>query len=289
MIANKFEFFAPREVDEALTLLRDHGYDLKVLAGGMSLMPIMRLGLAHPSVVMSLNKLSALDYVEERSGSLHIGSMVRHAEIGRNPLIEKHLPLLALAAREIGDVQIRNRGTFGGSLAHADPAADYPSAMMALDARFHVRSVDAERVIGAEEFFVDVMTTALEPDELLVEIEIPTCVPGSAYAHERLRRVEGAFPIVIASVSINPDGTAGRMGLGGVGPRPMLLHISDQLGGGGKDNDLEAIGERAYEAAADALDDINGGVEFRRAMARLYSQRAVRAAFARLNGDETVS
>lgn len=278
MIANEFEFFAPRDIEEALALLRQHGHEAKVLAGGMSLVPVMRMGLAHPSVVLSMNKLSMLDYVEERAGSLHIGALTRHAGLGRNTLIAQHAPLVAAAARAIGDVQIRNRGTLGGSLAHADPAADYPSAMLALGARFHIRSQDGERTVDAGEFFIDVMTTALAPDELLTEIEIPTCPAGTGYAHERLRRVEGAFPIVIASVVIEAGGGRARMGLGGIGSTPVLLDIAQHLGSGTSNSTVEAIGAAAYDAAAGALDDLNGSAPYRRAMARLYSQRAVRAA-----------
>lgn len=282
MISTEFEFFAPREIDEAFRLLRQHGEEAKVLAGGMSLVPLMSLGLAHPRVVVSLNHLSGLDQVEEMSASLRIGAMARHKAIGANALVERHTPLLGEAARSIGDVQVRNRGTIGGSLAHADPAADYPSVMLALGARFQARSEGGERVIESNDFFVDVMTTALAPDELLVAIEIPKPPGGSGFAHERLRRVEGAFPIVTASALLEPSGGRARVGLGGVGPRPALLDITGRLSQGPGDDALATIGRDAFEASAAAMEDLNGSTRYRREMARLYCQRAVQKACARI-------
>ncbi len=279
MIATEFEYLAPRDINAALDLLREHADDAKLLAGGMTLMPIMRLGLAHPRYVLSLNHVRDLDNVKESATAVHIGAMTHHVTVSQAPLITQHAPLLCAAARSIGDVQVRNRGTLGGSLAHADPAADYPCAMLALEARFHIRSKDASRCIAATDFFVDVMTTALAPDELLTEIEIPKCSPSSTYAHERLRRVEGAFPIVVASAFI--DGSRGRVGLGGIGPHALSLDISEHLGAGASEQAIAAIGTRAYEIAAHALDDLNGSAPYRRAMARVYSQRAVRAALQR--------
>ncbi len=283
MIGAEFEFFAPQALDEALELLARHD-EAKVLAGGMSLVPVMGLGLAHPSAVVSLNHLPGLDGVKEASGTLHLGALLRHKSVATDPLIRTHASLLAEAAASIGDVQIRNRGTLGGSLAHADPAADYPPAMLVLGARFRLARQGEERVVEAYDFFTDIMTTCLSPDELLVEVEIPKVSADAGTAHERLRRVEGAFPIVTASALFEP-GRRARVALGGVGPIPVLLDVSDVVASDPNDEAFAAVGERAFAAAASALEDLNGSTPYRREMARLYSQRALRKALERSGSD----
>ncbi len=279
MIGTEFEFFAPRALDEALDLLARHD-DAKVLAGGMSLVPVMSLGLAHPAVVVSLNHLADLDTVSEEGDTIRIGALARHKQVGSHPLILRHVPLLAQAARSIGDVQIRNRGTLGGSLAHADPAADYPAVMLVLDARLRLARQGNERVVPAREFFLDVMTTDLAPDELVVEVQLPKLAPAVGVAHERLRRVEGAFPIVTASALVEP-GRRAAVGMGGIGPTPVLLEVPELFEGDPGDAVFEAIGQRAYDAAESAMEDLNGSARYRREMARHYSQRALRQALAR--------
>jgi len=282
MIAGEFEYFAPKTLPEALRLLREQGGGCKLLAGGMTLLPIMTLGLAQPAAVVSLNHLHGLDSVEDVGPALRLGAMTRHATIGRHPLVLQHAPLLAAAARAIGDVQVRHRGTLGGSLAHAEPAADYLCATATLQARFLLQKEGRERWLDATEFFVDVMTTALEPDELLTAVEIPKQAAGSGHAHQSLRRVEGAFPIVLASALIAPGCATARIGLGGVGPRPVVLDVADLLRGGVTPAALDTLGTRAHDAAAEALADLNGSTEYRRAMARVYARRALEAALADL-------
>ncbi len=282
MIASEFAFHAPTNVADALALLDHHRDGAKVLAGGMSLVPLLSLGLVHPEAVVSLNHVEELDAVHDVGDALRLGALARHHAIQRHPLIQRHLPLLGEAAAAIGDVQVRNRGSLGGSLAHADPAADYLGVMLVLQARFRLQRLGGERWLAAREFFVDVMTTALEPDELLTEIEIPKLPPGSGCAHERLCRVEGAFPIVAASVWIAPGWGRARLGLGGVGPRPCVLDIGPQLSGGVTTTALAAIGEAANRVASEAIADLNGSAEYRREMARTLSRRAVRAAAAQL-------
>ncbi|MCC7121626.1 MAG: FAD binding domain-containing protein [Gammaproteobacteria bacterium] len=278
MIAGEFEFFAPKTLAEALTLLHTHHSGCRLLAGGMTLVPVMTLGLAQPGVIVSLNHVSGLDGVEDRGTTLRLGAMTRHATVGSHPLILEHAPLLAAAARAIGDVQVRHRGTLGGSLAHAEPAADYLCATATLGARFLLQKHGGERWLSADAFFVDVMTTALAPDELLSAIEIPKQAAGSGYAHQRLRRVEGAFPTVLAAAQIAPRGGPARLGLGGVAPRPVVLDIGEVLGNGVTPAALDEIGTRAFDAARHALADLNGSTDYRRAMARVCARRAVAAA-----------
>jgi len=281
VITSEFEFFAPESLDEALALLGSGDEDVKVLSGGMSLVPMMRLGLVHPQKIVSLNRVQGMDLIEIRDDALFIGATARHARIATHGEIAARVPVLSMAASAIGDVQIRHRGTIGGSLAHADPAADYPTAMTALGARFHLRSADAQRTLTAESFFLDVMTTALAPEELLVGIEIPLPPAGSGYAHERLRRVEGAYPIVLATALIQPDRSSARLALGGVAGCPYLLELeSAHLDGG--DTALASIAQRAREAASGAQADLNGSAEYRQAMAGVYARRAVSAALGRL-------
>jgi CO/xanthine dehydrogenase FAD-binding subunit len=258
--------------------MREHGSSCRPLAGGMTLVPVMTLGLAQPGTVVSLNHVRELDGVEECGSALRIGAMTRHATLAQHPLVLQHAPLLACAARGIGDVQVRHRGTLGGSLAHAEPAADYLCATATLGARFLLQKEGRERWLDAAEFFVDVMTTALEADELLTAVEIPKQATGSGHAHRSLRRVEGAFPIVLASAQIAPGFAAARLGLGGVGPRPVVLDVGDLVQGGVTSAALEGIGARAYDAAVHALSDLNGGSEYRRAMARVYARRALEEA-----------
>ena len=284
MIAGEFEFFAPATLREALRLLNEHGSACKLLAGGMTLVPIMTLGLAQPAAIVSLNHLAELDGVEDAGNVLRIGAMNRHAAISSHPLVLKHAPLLAAAAGGIGDVQVRHRGTLGGSLAHAEPAADYLCATATLGARFRLQKLGGERWLRADEFFVDVMTTALEPDELLTVIEVPKQAVGSGHAHLSLRRVEGAFPIVLASAQIAPGYAQARIGLGGVGPRPVVLDVGDVVTGGVSAAALEAVGARAYDAAKQALSDLNGSGDYRRAMARVHARRALEAAATSMHG-----
>lgn len=278
MIAGEFEFFAPVTVPEALHLLHEHGSGCKLLAGGMTLVPVMTLGLAQPRAIVSLNHLKGLDGVEDIGTALRIGAMTRHATLGKHPLVLQHAPLLAAAALGIGDVQVRHRGTLGGSLAHAEPAADYLCATATLGARFQLVKQGGERWLRADEFFVDVMTTALDADELLVAVEIPKQPAGAGVSHQSLRRVEGAFPIVLASAQIAPGYAQARVGLGGIGPRPVVLDVADVVRGGLTPAALETVGARAFEAARQALSDLNGSSDYRRAMARVYACRALETA-----------
>jgi aerobic carbon-monoxide dehydrogenase medium subunit len=278
MLSSEFEFFAPSELGEALRLVSEHGEGAKVLAGGMSMVPAMNLGILRPSVVISLNHVAGLDYVEDSGQHLRIGAMVRHGGVVSNPLVRTHAPVLASAASHIADVQIRHRGTIGGSVAHADPAADYLPVLVAMDASMKVASTRGERTIKARDFFVDVMMTALEPGEIVVEIQVPKLAATAASAYVRLVRVEGSFAIVNAAAVVN--GGRPMIAIGGATPTPVLVEPSVDLRGGISEGALEAISNDAYAATEDAYGDLSGSADYRRAMARVYAKRAVSEALA---------
>jgi aerobic carbon-monoxide dehydrogenase medium subunit len=282
VISKEIEFHAPREIDGVLALLAQHGADATLLAGGMSLMPAMNLGLAQPAIVVSLNHLSGLDHVVEDDGTLRLGALVRHEQVRTDPLIRRYCPFLSEAATVIGDAQVRHRGTLGGSIAHADPAADYLPVLAAADARVTLRSAQGERTVAASDFFVDLMTTARQPSELVVEVVVPKVGAPLGTAYLRLARVEGSFAIVNAAAIVEPGAGGGRVAIGGVGPRPVLVDAGPYLQNGLTDTALDQIGEAVYAASADAYGDISADPEYRQAMARVYARRAVGAAAARL-------
>jgi len=278
MISHDFQFFAPRRLDEALKLLTEHRSDVRALGGGMTLVPIMTLGLAQPAVVVSLNHIDELSYIRETTGALQIGGTTRHAMIQRDPLVEKYCPLLAKAASFIGDTQVRHRGTIGGSLAHADPAADYPPVMLASHARIRVASAAGERVIAAPDFFIGLLETALEPGEIIVEVVIPMISQGAGWSYQRLHRIEGSFSIVNAAAVIELGFRSAQLALGGVADSALLLDLSSLVKRGADDAALDAVGELAYGAAENAPSDLGGDTSYRRAMARVFARRTVKAA-----------
>ncbi len=275
MITESYEFFAPTSVDEALSLLARHGDDAKVLAGGMTLVPIMTLGLTQPAAVVSLNHLSGLDQVQEETDSVAIGARATHHTLETHATVSSHFPLLSEAASSIGDPQIRHRGTLGGSLAHADPAADYPPVMLALGARFVLRSRSGERVVAAGDFFVDLLTTALRADELLTEIRIPKLEPGTGTAATKLHRVEGSFGIVTAAATISGCGRRGKLAVGGVAPIPVLIDLDSHLVEGPSEAAHATIASEVWERSADASPDLTASVEYKRSMARVMARRVI--------------
>lgn len=275
MITQEFDFRAPHDLGEVLRLLADNADEAKLLAGGMSLVPMMTLGLVQPRMVISLNHVAGFSYVKEDGGALRIGAGTTHAEIARDPLVARHCPVLAEAARHIGDVQIRNRGTIGGSLVHADPAADYLPVMVVAGARMVVRGAKDQHEVPAADFFTSLMQTAVSPNELLAEVAVPKMQARAAY--RRLHRIEGNFAIVNAAAAVE-NGGAARLAIGGVGETPLVLDVSADLRAGATANALEAVGNRVYEATAGAPEDLNASTEYRRRMAAVYAQRALAAA-----------
>ena len=279
MISTEIEFSAPDSLRGVLAVLDEHGYDVTVLSGGMSLLPMMNLGLATPERVVSLNRVEELRSVREEGDQIVIGSRVRHFEVATDPSIGRHCPALAAAARKIGDVQVRNRGTIGGSVSHADPSADYLPALVAHGARIVLESAGgARRELATEDFFLDLMFTAKEPTELITEIRVPKLPAGGGAAYVRFARVEGSFAIVNAAAVLSGDGGAAWLALGGVGPRPVALDITGHGRSGWDDAAVQAVGDAAFEVSGGATSDAMSDAEYKREMARVYARRVVRAA-----------
>jgi carbon-monoxide dehydrogenase medium subunit len=274
MITYGFEFFRPSTLAETLDLLAEHGESARVMAGGMSLMPIMNLGLATPDVLVSLNHVGELAYVRAEGGVLRIGATTRHAAVLSSPEVAAACPALATAASHIGDVQVRNRGTIGGSVAHADSAADYLPVLAAAGATAVVQDPGGRREVGFGELFVGIMETQLAPGELITEIRVPEAPAGTSAGYVRLARVEGSFAIANAAVVAGPSGAA--LALGGVRPTPVLVATSGA--GTASAGDLEEWARRAAtEALADGARD-NEESRYKDAMAVVCAGRAAREA-----------
>jgi CO/xanthine dehydrogenase FAD-binding subunit len=280
MITQEIDFRSPRSTAEVLAILQEHGDNAKLLGGGMSLVPTMNLGLARPALLISLNHVPELAYVRDEGGMIAIGACTRHADVLADPLVRDGCPVLAEAARNIGDVQVRNRGMIGGSVAHADPAADYLPVLSLLDASIVVRSVRGERVLPANTFFVDVMLTALEPDELIAEIRVPRLPPRTAAAYLRLARVEGSFAIVNAATIVGAG--SARAAVGGVAAKPILIDLTEQTAGIIDDQTLDAAANVVRVACRDPYEDLNGDADYRREMAVVYVRRALQTAADRI-------
>lgn len=269
MLPSDFQFFSPTELPEALALLDEHAENgAKVLAGGMSMVPAINLGLLRPTALVSLNHLNGLDAIEVEVDALQLGALVRHERIATDPLIAEHVPFLSDAARLIADVQVRNRGTIGGSIVHADPSADYLPVLCALDATVTLASSSGERIVNVRDFVVDVMLTALAANEILVSLQAPKVPAGAGSAYVRLARVEGSFALANAAAIV--AGKTATVAVCGAVPVPVVFEADA--------NDLDAVGDAAWEACTDAYEDLNGTADYRRAMARLYAIRAVEQA-----------
>jgi aerobic carbon-monoxide dehydrogenase medium subunit len=283
MFPANFGYLAARSVEEALQLLSKHGEDAKLLAGGHSLIPAMKLRLASPRYLVDLGGIPGLRGVRVDDHTLVIGALTVHADVHSSDLVRKHLPGLADAASVIGDVQVRNRGTIGGSVAHADPAADFPVILTALNASFVAQSPSGSRTVAADEFFVDFYTTALKPDEILTEIRVPlpSADAGSAYA--KLPHPASGYVVASAAVLLNlqPSGScaSARVAIGGLasGPtRAMAAEAELQ----GKALTAEIIGAAAAKAAqgTDPDGDSYASAEYKRHMATVLARRAIEQA-----------
>jgi carbon-monoxide dehydrogenase medium subunit/6-hydroxypseudooxynicotine dehydrogenase subunit alpha len=274
-----FDYVSPDSLPEALEQLSTRE-DAKVLAGGQSLIPLMNFRLARPAVLVDLNRLGELAYIRREAGVLRIGAMTRHATLERSRLVARHFPLLRQAIEWVAHIQIRSRGTVGGSTAHADPAAELPVALTALDARFLARSVRGERWIAARDFFISQLTSALEPDEILVEIEVPPVPDGSGSAFVEYARRHGDYALGGAAVQLDVAGDgvvrSAAVALLGAGAVPL------RAAGAEAALDGRAIDEVAARAAAAAAvedlrptGDIHGSSEYRRQLIEKLVARAV--------------
>jgi CO/xanthine dehydrogenase FAD-binding subunit len=275
-----FEYFAPNRTEEAIALLSEYGDAAKILAGGQSLVPMLNFRLARPQVLVDINRVDELAYISEFDKGIRIGALTRHRALETSPLVQAKCPILSFAARFIGHVAIRNRGTFGGSLAHADPAAELPLVLTALGARILVRGASGERTLVPKEFFLHLLTTALQPTEILIEAWVPRLESRTGWGFRELTLQHGAFAIAAAAAVIMLDEkgvcTDARIALGGVAPVPVRAEQAEDLLRGEKlDAKLIAQAARVAAEVAEPSSDIHASAEYRRAMAEAYARRAL--------------
>jgi carbon-monoxide dehydrogenase medium subunit len=293
--AAAFEYHRPASAEAAVEMLAELGEDAKVLAGGQSLVPVMAMRLGRPEHLVDVNRAAGLGGVTCSDGMLRVGALTRHRALERDLAIGRDVPLLARAAPYIGHFQIRNRGTLGGSLAHADPAAELPAVAVALDAGIEARSVRGIRRIPAGDFFVSAFTTVLEPDELVTAVHLPVWGAGSGFAVAELTRRHGDFAIAGAACGVQVAGgriTRAAVALFGMGSVPVRARTAEQAlsgaaadGGAGPDEaDLAAIGRDAV-ASLDPPSDVHGSAAYRRRVGAHMVARALRAALAEAQGD----
>jgi carbon-monoxide dehydrogenase medium subunit len=287
MPATAFEYHVPATLQEAIGLLSQYGGEAKILAGGHSLIPVMNLRLAQPKALIDIGKIPGLAGIREEGDTIVIGAMTTHYMVESSELLKHKVPLLPEAAAVIGDVQVRNRGTIGGSLAHADPAGDFPAVAVALDMQLKAVGPRGERTIRAREFFVDILTTALQPDELLTELRVPAFAPRTGSAYEKFPNPASRYAIVgvAAVVTVDGDGVCQRaaVGLNGVTGKPVAAVGVEQALVGQRltPQTIEAAAAKAADGL-EPMGDIFASAEYRAHLARVYTKRALMKASGRV-------
>jgi len=269
-----FKYYASQSLDEALEILDKFGERAKILAGGQSLVPLMKLRVVSPEVIVDIFKYvrEKLSYIEKNGNTLRIGALVTHNEIISSRAVEKMAPMLAEAAKYIGDYQVRNRGTIGGSACHADPSANYLAALMALGVQFVIKSRKGERIVDAEDFFVDAFTTAMRPDEILAEIRVPS-ISGYKWGYAAVERRAGDYALVASAVLLNlKDGHVdkARIVVGAATPRPIRFHAAEEILEGKRLNESAIVeaADKIYEGLETPLSDIKASADYRRTVAK---------------------
>ncbi|MGA9771495.1 MAG: xanthine dehydrogenase family protein subunit M [Blastocatellia bacterium] len=291
MIPRSFEYYAPHTLDEALSLLQQLGPDAKILSGGQSLIPMMKLRLASPPSVVDINRIPDLSYVSQSDGTLRIGALARESDLEISPLIRSRYPLLADTTVVIGDPLVRNQATVCGNLAHGDPANDHPATMLALEATLVAVSVGGEREIPIANFFTGLFSTDLQPDEILKEIRVPVPPPSSGGAYLKLERKVGDYATAGVAVQVTLDGAGScqraGVGLTNVGFMPLKASQTEAFLKGKLIDD--AVIKQASEIAAgeaQPFDDIRGSADYKRDIVRVLTVRALKRALARASGQE---
>jgi carbon-monoxide dehydrogenase medium subunit/2-furoyl-CoA dehydrogenase FAD binding subunit len=289
MKPSAFEYFAPNTVKEAVGLLEKYEDEAKILAGGQSLVPIMNFRLGRPEVLLDINGIKDLDYIREEGEALFIGALTRERDLELSPLVKEKCPILAQAVSFIGHVPIRNRGTVGGSLVHADPSSELPTVICCLNGEMKVVGPSGERALEPEEFFLTYLTTSLEPSEILVEVRIPTLPQNTAWSFVELTRRSGDFAIVGVATLLfmEDDGVCreARIALGGVAPTPIRAEEAEELLSG--QVITEELIKKAGAEAAEATEtepDYHASAEYRKDMARVFVQRGLHEALSRVKG-----
>jgi carbon-monoxide dehydrogenase medium subunit len=278
MIPAQFDYLAPSSVEEALSALTEHGDDAKIMAGGQSLLPVLRMRLNAPEVLIDLGRIDSLRGVREDGDALVIGALTTHSEMVTNDLVRQHALLLSKAAAEVADNQIRHRGTFGGSCAHADPAGDMGAAALAVDAEFVIAGPGGTRSVPATEFFVDLFETAIGDDEILTEIRVPKKTGWGAH-YEKFVRVAHQWPIVAVGATVNADGgtiSEARVALTNMGSTPLRASATERglAGAAATDDGVRAAAEQAADGTHPPS-DLNGDSDYRRHLAGVLTRRAV--------------
>ena len=278
----RFDYHAPHSLDEAVGLLVRYNGDAKVLAGGQSLMPMLNFRLARPAALVDVNRIAALAYIREDNGTLAFGAMTRQRAIEFSPVVARRLPLLLEATRWVGHLPIRSRGTIGGSIAHADPSAEYPAVLTALDGEVVVQGPRGRRTLKPAALFETYLTTSLAPDELLVEVRLPAMAAGAGFAFEEFARRHGDFALVGIAAMVVRDGTRGttaRLASAGAGPVPVRLRAAEEI------LERDGLGAAAIDAAAARAaelvnpdSDVHASADYRRHLTQVLTARALRRA-----------
>jgi len=285
VIPAPFEYERAESVDHAVELLGKHGDDAKLLAGGHSLLPLMKLRLARPSVVVDIDRLSDLEYVREAGDKIEIGALTRIADVASNAVLTEHNPLVAYAAGQVGDPQVRHRATMGGSLAHGDPASDPPTVMLTLDAEFVIRGPSGERTVPASGFFKSLFETDLAPQEILTAVRVPKLVPGTGWSYQKFHRRALDWAIVgVAALVVRSNGQIGRaaIGLTNMGGTPLRASSVEQALAGAEASE-KAVASAAEHApeGTDPVTDTNASAEYRGELSKILVRRAVQEALSR--------
>jgi carbon-monoxide dehydrogenase medium subunit len=277
-----FEYVAARTIDEAVAQLNKHGDGAKIIAGGQSLTPMLNFRLVHPEILVDINRIPGLDQISPQNGGFRIGALTRHRAIETSRAIGEKLPVMLAAASQVGHLAIRNRGTFGGSLVHADPAAEWPVVVLALDGTITTKSAKGGRTIKARDFFVSYLQSAVEDGEIVTEVMLPGVPPGMGWGFEELCRRPGDFAIAAVCALVTLDAGKvkdARISMGGVGPTALRAPDAEALlkGQAITDDLLERVGEKAAEAS-DPSNDVHASADFRRHLVGVLTKRALKAA-----------
>jgi aerobic carbon-monoxide dehydrogenase medium subunit len=289
MIPASFDYIAPKSLAEVIRALADHGEDAKLIAGGQSLLPLMKLRLVNPGLLIDIGKISGLNGITQQDDKMVIGALATHYQIETSALLKTRCPLLCQTARAIGDVQVRNRGTIGGSLVHGDPAADLPAAVLALGGKLRINGPSGERFHDAEEFFLGPMTTAIKANEVLTEIHVPAAARRSGCAYLKAPQQASGFAVLGVAVALQTDskGRCEDIGIGvtGLGEKPFRARaVEERLRGNKLSAKLIEASTALVSEGVDPLEDLNAAADYRAHLARIYAARAVQAAAKRLPG-----
>ena len=289
----RFQYCAPRLIEEALSLLDTYAEDIKVLAGGQSFVPLLNMRLAGPAYIVDINHISELHYLETEDGYLSIGALARQRQVERSILVQEQHPLLVKTLEHIGHMQIRNRGTVVGSLAHADPAAELPALLTCLDGEVLAQSIRGERVIKAQEFFTGYLSTSLEPNELLVEARFPWVPEQAGWSFMEFARRSGDYALVGAAAVLTPapDDTCMSASIAylGVAGAPARGHAGEAIltGSAMDEQTIELAAEAARDVVSDDMSDVHASAEYRRTLAAELTRRVLKSAWSRRVRQET--